>query len=56
MPTIGPNTIIAAEKAGLRGIVLEVGRSLLIERENTVALADKAGIFILGYVIPDPHG
>ncbi len=48
LPTVGPDTVIAAAKAGLRGIVLEAGRSLLIERERTIALADEAGIFILG--------
>ena len=49
LPTIGPDTIAAATKAGLRGIVIEAGRSFLIEREKTVALADAAGIFILGH-------
>jgi DUF1009 family protein len=48
LPTIGPDTILAMERAGLRGVVLETGRSLLIDREKTVAAADAAGIFILG--------
>jgi DUF1009 family protein len=48
LPTIGPDTVIAAQKAGLRGIALEAGRSLLIEREKTIALANEAGIFISG--------
>ncbi len=48
LPTIGPDTVAAIAKAGLRGVALEAGRSLLIEREKTVALADEAGIFILG--------
>ena len=33
--------------------MLEAGRSLLIERERTLALADEAGIFILGHVAVD---
>lgn len=31
LPTIGPDTIEAAEQAGLRGIAAEAGRSLLID-------------------------
>lgn len=49
LPTVGPDTITAAAKAGLRGIVLEAGRSLLIAREKTVAMADEAGIFLIGH-------
>jgi DUF1009 family protein len=49
LPTIGPETIAAAKSAGLRGIVIEAGRSFLVEREKTIALADEAGIFILGH-------
>ena len=48
LPTIGPDTIAAAIKAGLRGIVIEAGRSFLVEREKTIAMADEANIFILG--------
>jgi len=50
LPTIGPDTITVAAKAGLRGVALEAGRSLLIEREKTIALANDAGLFILGIV------
>jgi DUF1009 family protein len=48
LPTIGPDTVAAAVQAGLRGIVIEAGRSFLVEREKTIALADEAGIFICG--------
>ncbi len=48
LPTIGPDTIAAMAKAGLRGVALEAGRSLLIEREKTIAAADAARIFIVG--------
>jgi UDP-2,3-diacylglucosamine hydrolase len=48
LPTVGPDTIAAMTKATLRGIAIEAGRSLLIDREKTQALADDAGIFILG--------
>jgi DUF1009 family protein len=48
LPTVGPDTVMAAAKAGLRGIVIEAGRSFLVEREKAVALADAAGIFMIG--------
>ena len=51
LPTVGPDTIASMTKAGLRGVVLEAGRSLLIEREKTVAMADTAGIFVIGVLL-----
>ncbi len=48
LPTVGPETITSMMRAGLRGVALESGRSLLLERERTLAMADEAGIFILG--------
>ncbi|MFY9287922.1 MAG: UDP-2,3-diacylglucosamine diphosphatase LpxI [Alphaproteobacteria bacterium] len=51
LPTIGPDTIAAMAEAGVRGVVLEAKRSLLIEREKTIAAADAAGIFIMGFAI-----
>lgn len=48
LPTVGPDTIRKMAEAGLRGVALESGRSLLIERELTIALADDAGLFIVG--------
>ncbi len=55
LPTIGPDTIMNAKQAGLRGIVIEAGRSFLVEREKTIALANEAGIFIVGHIIsPSP--
>jgi UDP-2,3-diacylglucosamine hydrolase len=48
LPAIGPETVTAAVKAGLRGIAIEAGRSLFLDREKAIALADDAGIFIIG--------
>ena len=53
LPTVGPETIAAAAKAGLRGVALEAGRSLLIDREKTIALADEAGMFVVGIAAAD---
>ncbi|HUY68321.1 MAG TPA: UDP-2,3-diacylglucosamine diphosphatase LpxI [Alphaproteobacteria bacterium] len=52
LPTIGPETITALEQAGLRGVAVEAGRSLLIEREETIRRADAAGFFVIG-ITPD---
>lgn len=51
MPAIGPDTVARAEQAGLAGIVLQAGQVLILERAETVAAAEKAGIFIMGRVL-----
>lgn len=51
LPTVGPTTLRALIKAGLRGVVLEAGRSLLVEREQTITIANEAGLFILGHKV-----
>ena len=48
LPTIGPATIENAAAAGLAGIVAEGGRAFIIDREQVIALADAAGLFIAG--------
>lgn len=53
LPTIGPQTIRNCQRAGFSGIVVEAGNSLLMDAEETCALADEAKIFIYG--IQDPH-
>jgi UDP-2,3-diacylglucosamine hydrolase len=55
LPTVGLDTVMAAAKAGLRGLAIQAGRSLLVDRENACAAADKAGLFIVG-VEPDGPG
>jgi DUF1009 family protein len=51
MPAIGPDTVARAEKAGLAGIVLQAGQVLILDRAETVAAAEQAGIFIMGRVL-----
>ena len=48
LPTIGPATIENAAAAGLAGIVAEGGRAFIIDREEVIALADAAGLFVAG--------
>ena len=48
LPAIGPDTIEKVVSAGLKGIAIEAGRSLILEREKTVKMAAQCGIFIIG--------
>lgn len=48
LPTIGTDTVAGARKAGLRGIAVEAGGALIVEREAVVAAADAAGLFVAG--------
>jgi hypothetical protein len=44
LPAIGPTTVAAAAIAGLSGICLGAGRVIVLERAETVAAADAAGL------------
>ena len=46
MPTIGPDTITAAKYARLDGVVIEHGRVMVVDREETVRRADEAGLIL----------
>lgn len=49
LPVIGPETVRQVVAAGLAGIAVEAGVALIIDRDEVVALADKAGIFVYGF-------
>lgn len=49
LPTVGAETVRGAIAAGLRGVAFEAGGALLAERAEAVALADAAGVFLLGF-------
>lgn len=48
LPTIGPTTLVKAAAAGLRGIAIEAGRTLILNREEVIRLAQENGLFIFG--------
>ena len=48
LPVIGPDTVEAAAAAGLRGIAVEAGGVLVLDREAAVRLADEKGLFVTG--------
>jgi UDP-2,3-diacylglucosamine hydrolase len=48
LPTIGPDTIRGAIAASLRGVAFEAGGTILAQRDEAIAAADAAGLFLLG--------
>jgi DUF1009 family protein len=49
LPSIGPQTVEQAAKAGLSAIAVEADRSLVLERDEALRLADKAQIAVYGF-------
>lgn len=52
LPVVGAATMRAAIDAGLQGIAIEAGGTLVFEREEMVDLADRAGLFLVGVQAP----
>lgn len=52
LPSIGVETLWRAKAAGLAGIAVEAGRSLVLERETLIAEADAHGLFVTG-ILPE---
>ena len=48
MPTIGPKTIELVADAGLNGIAVVENKVLISEKQKTIELANKLGVFIIG--------
>ena len=47
MPSVGTTTLTSMIHAGATGIVIEAGRSLLVDRKRTLAMADEKGITVV---------
>jgi DUF1009 family protein len=57
LPTIGVATVANAGDAGLRGIAIEAGGTLVLDRAAVVAEADRRGLFVVAVANvapPDP--
>ncbi len=48
LPGVGVDTVEAVARAGLRGIAVEAGGALIIDRATVAARADALGVFIVG--------
>jgi DUF1009 family protein len=55
LPTIGPQTVAGAARAGLAGIAVAAGAAVIAEADKVAAAADAAGIFVTG-LAPDGTG
>jgi DUF1009 family protein len=47
-PTIGARTVELAAEAGLRGIAIEAHATIVLDRDEVVQAADRAGLFVVG--------
>ena len=52
MPTIGPKTVRLAISNGFRGLALEEGGTLLLERDEVRKIAEDANFFIVSIKVP----
>jgi DUF1009 family protein len=48
LPTIGPDTVENAARAGLSGIAVEAGGALVLDRAEVARRADAVGLFVVG--------
>jgi DUF1009 family protein len=48
LPTIGVKTVKGAAAAGLKGIAIEAGGALIVDREAVAVAADRLGLFVTG--------
>lgn len=53
LPSIGPETVTRAVQAGLAGIAVVAGATIMAEPQRLVEAADAAGLFVVG--CPDPE-
>ena len=56
LPTIGIGTIERASAAGLAGIAVEAGETLVLDLEAVIDGADAAGLFLVGVVATGAEG
>jgi DUF1009 family protein len=48
LPTIGPRTVEEVARAGLAGIAITAGETIVAEPEAVAQAADRAGVFVVG--------
>ncbi|MSP50168.1 MAG: LpxI family protein [Alphaproteobacteria bacterium] len=49
LPTIGSRTVERAHRAGLAGIAVEAGGTIVLDRDAVGAAADRLGLFVYGF-------
>ena len=53
LPTIGDKTVQVAYESGLSGIALHAGNGLIVNEKETIKLANKLGLFVMGLDVND---
>ena len=56
MPTVGVRTIENAAQAGLGGVAVQAGQTILLDREKMAERADQLGVFLYGVEISESPG
>jgi DUF1009 family protein len=56
IPIAGPDTVRTCAACGVAVISLEAGRTLLLDREQTVSLADQESVALCGHPCGTPLG
>ncbi|MET0154723.1 MAG: UDP-2,3-diacylglucosamine diphosphatase LpxI [Rickettsiales bacterium] len=51
LPSVGVDTVLAAHAAGFRGVAVEAGAALIVDRAAMTKKADELGIFVWGIAI-----
>jgi len=54
LPAIGPETVRAAARAGLRGIAVEAGGAVVLDLDGVIRAADAEGLFVTGVKVSAP--
>jgi UDP-2,3-diacylglucosamine hydrolase len=53
VPTVGPDTIANLKEHGGRMLVIEAGETVIVDREDLIRSADRAGIVVMGMRDPE---
>jgi DUF1009 family protein len=54
LPAVGPRTVANAARAGLAGVAIASGLTVVLNREETVREADRLGLFLFGWARSNP--
>ncbi|MGO4705190.1 LpxI family protein [Microvirga sp. 2MCAF38] len=52
MPAVGPRSVVEAARAGLSGIAIGAGSTLVLNEEETLRTADRLGLFFTAVELP----
>ncbi len=52
LPTIGPRTVENAARAGLQGIAIGAGSTLVLDEARAIEIADRLGLYLVGVPWP----